>query len=302
MKLYKVLMHIDGKLFSPFQSYEYEPGREYICADFDPSLEKSCSHGYYATDIDGIIYSFYDLPECEVWECEVGGRRVEIDQFKRRYERIKLVRQVPLEEVRALAKAEEEKVGYKLSEALFPVNPLIDIKAGPVTDEEIILLREWANVCDSIENSIENSVCHSVYNSIWINTLDKVGGSLWYGGWCRVWGYILDSGYICKNNIEESIWAYISSFYPGIKKWKYIAHPEGKNPFQPCIDLWHRGFVPSFDGKIWRLYAGEKAKIIWKGEIESYDGQSKRKTDYLFYAVDPGYPKPKAKHLDAGTD
>ena len=36
MKLYKVLKHIDGKLFSPFQGHEYEPGREYICG-FDPN-------------------------------------------------------------------------------------------------------------------------------------------------------------------------------------------------------------------------------------------------------------------------
>ena len=35
MKLYKVLKHIDGKLVSPFQGHEYEPGRKYVCADFD---------------------------------------------------------------------------------------------------------------------------------------------------------------------------------------------------------------------------------------------------------------------------
>lgn len=231
MKLYKVLRHIDGKLFSPFQNYEYEPGEEYVCADFDPSLEKDCSRGYYATGIDGIIYSFRNLPGYEVWEVEVSGKRVEIDQFKRRYERIKLVRQVPLEEVRALAEAEEEKIGYKLAEALFPVNPL-KIKAGPVTDEEIDLLKKWDSVCDSV----------------------------WGGVWVSVRDSVLDS-------VRGGVWAYISSLYTGIKKWKYFDHPEGENPFQPCIDLWHRGFVPSFDGKIWRLHAGEKAEIVWEGEI-----------------------------------
>ena len=67
------------------------------------------------------------------------------------------------------------------------------------------------------------------------------------------------------------VWAYISSLFPGIKTWKRIDHPKGENPFQPCIDLWHRGFVPSFDGKIWRLHAGEKAEIVWEGEIDHDD-------------------------------
>jgi hypothetical protein len=285
MKLYKVLKHIDGKLFSPFQSYEYEPGEEYVCADFDPSLEKDCSHGYYATDIDGIIYSFYDLPEYEVWECEVGGRRVEIDQFKRRYERIKLVRQVPLEEVRALAEAEEENVGYKLSEALFPVNPF-KIKAGPVTDEEVGLLKKWDSVRSSVRHSIWDSIWSILRDSAWSSLRGNIEDSVWNSIWSSlrdsvkdsVWSSLRDivkdsvrDGYTW-DSIEDSVWdsaeAYISSLYPGIKTWKHIDHPKGENPFQPCIDLWHRGFVPSFDGKIWRLHAGEKAEIVWEGEIE----------------------------------
>jgi hypothetical protein len=285
MKLYKVLRHIDGKLFSPFQSYEYEPGREYICVDFDSNPGEGCSRGYYATGIDGIIYSFRNLPGYEVWEVEVSGKRVEIDQFKRRYERIKLVRQVPLEEVRALAEAEEEKIGYKLSEALFPVNPL-KIKAGPVTEEEINLLKKWASLWDSIWvsvcDSIWDSLCDSVWggviirDSIWVSVcdsiLDSVCDSIWASLCDSVWGGVLDS---VRNSIRDSIWdsvrdsveAYISSFYPGIKTWKHIDHPEGENPFQPAITLWHKGFVPSFDGKIWRLHAGENAEVVWEGEL-----------------------------------
>jgi hypothetical protein len=276
MKLYKVLRHIDGKLFSPFQSYEYEPGREYICVDFDSNPGEGCSRGYYATGIDGIIYSFRNLPGYEVWEVEVSGKRVEIDQFKRRYERIKLVRQVPLEEVRALAEAEEENVGYKLSEALFPVNPL-KIEAGPVTDEEIELLKKWRSVrrsirhsvwdsaCDSVWDSLRDSIGHSVRDSVW----GSIRGSVWDSVCDSIRGSVWDS---LRGSVEDSVWdsvgAYISSLYTSIKKWKYIDHPEGENPFHPCIDLWHRGFVPSFDGKIWRLHAGEKAEIVWEGEIE----------------------------------
>jgi len=229
MKLYKVLIRRDGKLFSPYQNYKYEPGKEYLCVDFDPNPAEDCSRGYYATDIDGIIYSFRNLPGYEVWEVEVGGKGVEIDQFKRRYERLKLIRQVPFEEIKKLALAEEEKVGYKLTEALFPVNPLQIKRKGAVTKKEIELLKKWASVRASV--------------------------------WVSVWASVRDS-------VWASVWGYISSLFSNIKKWKHINHPEGENPFQPCIDLWHRGFVPSFDGKIWRLHAGEKAEVVWEGEIE----------------------------------
>jgi hypothetical protein len=288
MKLYKVLKHIDGKLVSPFQEYEYKPGRGYICVDFDPNPAEDCSRGYYATDIDGIIYSFRNLPGYEVWEVEVGGKSVEVDQFKRRYERITLLRQIPLEEVRTLAEAEEEKIGYKLSEALFPVNPL-KIEAGPVTDEEIELLKKWASlirnsvwvsirdsiwdsICDSILNSVSDSILNSVSDSIWVSVCDSILDSVCDSILNSVCDSIRDS--VC-DSIRDSIWdsvrdsaeAYISSFYPGIKTWKHFDHPEGENPFQPAITLWHKGFVPSFDGKTWRLHAGEEAKVVWERSL-----------------------------------
>jgi hypothetical protein len=281
VRLYKVLRRIDGRLVSPFQEYEYKPGGEYVCTEFDPNPAEDCSRGYYATDIDGIIYSFRNLPGYEVWEVEVGGKRVEIDQFKRRYERITLLRQVPLEEVRALAEAEEERVGYKLAEVLFPVNPL-KIKAGPVTDEEINLLKKWASLWDSVivRVSIRDSIRDSIWDSVWDSVWDSIRGSV-LGSirdsvlgsvWGSVWVSIRDS---IRDSIWDSVWdsvrdsaeAYISSFYPGIKTWKHFDHPEGENPFQPCIDLWHRGFVPSFDGKIWRLHAGENAEIVWERSL-----------------------------------
>jgi len=294
-KLYKVLCRINGKLLSPFQGYEYEPYKEYVCADFNPNPEEDCSCGYYATGIEGIIYSFRNLPCDEVWEVEVGGKRVEIDRFKRRYERIKLIRQVPLEEVKRLAETEEEKVGYKLSEVLFPINPL-KIKAGPVTDKEIELLKKWrsvrGNVRGSIGDSIRDSIWDnvgrrvgdSVWSSIWDNVGRCVGDSVWSSIWDNVGRYVGGSVWdsvwgrgsawdSLSGSIEDSVWdsvgAYISSLYPNIEKWKDINHSEGENPFQPCIDLWRKGFVPSFDGKTWRLHAGENAEIVWGGEIWS---------------------------------
>jgi hypothetical protein len=85
-----------------------------------------------------------------------------------------------------------------------------------------------------------------------------------------VWG---SHGNSIWNSFKESAGAYISSLFPNVKKWKYIDHPEGENPFQPGIDLWHKGLVPSFDGKVWRLHAGEKAEIVWEGTKSDLEGE-----------------------------
>lgn len=216
MKLYKVL-NADFK--SPFQSFQFELNKKYTCTDFDANPKNECSRGFYATGIDGLIYSF--RPNKIVVECKVGGKQVERDQFKRRYEHIELTRILPTEEIKALATAEESKVGYKLCEALYPVNPLLLPAKKEILLPQIELLKSWG--------------------SVW--------GSVWDSVWDSVWG---------------SVRAYMSSLFPGITKWKYIDHPSGTNPFQPCIDLWHMGLVASFDGTTWRLHTGEKAEIVYE--------------------------------------
>jgi hypothetical protein len=75
-----------------------------------------------------------------------------------------------------------------------------------------------------------------------------------------VWGSV-------QNSVWDSMWAYISSFFQ-LGSWKNVEHIPGQNPFQGCIDLWEAGLVPSFDGTVWRLHAGEAAKVVWKGKLD----------------------------------
>jgi len=58
-----------------------------------------------------------------------------------------LIREVPLDEVKELALKWEPKVGYKLAEALFPINPL-KVQRGPVTEEEVKLLVRFVSIGD----------------------------------------------------------------------------------------------------------------------------------------------------------
>ena len=231
MKKLKVL---NSNLTSPFKEFKYELGKQYVCENFNSDPTQDCAEGFYATDIEGLFYSFNI--DRKVYEVEVEGKQVIFDQFKQRFEKQTLIREVPFEEIKELALAEEVRLGYKLSEILFPVNPLL-IESEPVTEKEIALLREWA--------SVRASVRASVWASVW----DSVGASVW------------DS---VGDSVEDSVEAYIYSLFPNIKDWKYINHKEGENPFQSAIDLWHKGLVPSFDEHTWRLHAGKEAKIVFE--------------------------------------
>ena len=214
MKVYKVL-NVD--LTSPYQGFEFELGKTYVCDDFDTSDEE-CSNGFYAVGFNGLVCAINkDGKKHSVFEVEVGGRSKEFNQFKRRYEEITIVRELSDDEIKEGLLACEEKEGYKVCEACYPIHPF-SVEPIPLEDAKK-LLQEWKKV------------------------------------WASIWDSVRDS-------VTDSVWAYVSSLFPNIKKWKYINHKEGVNPFKSCIDLWKGGYVPSFDGKVWRLHT--KDGIVWE--------------------------------------
>jgi len=254
---YKVL---DTVMTSPFKKFKYEIGYEYHCEDFDEDKNKDCGRGLYATNIDGLLYSFNIYRR--VFLCEVWGKAVEIGRYKRRYEYLRLIEEVPHSEIKRLATLKEPEVGFKLAEALFPVNPLLLPKNKP-NKKDIENMKRWVGVW----YRAWNSVADSVKDNMGVDTWDSVGRNFYcnmrcgeYGG---AWG-----GLLRRDSVWDGVRAYISSLFPNIKKWKYINHEEGKNPFQPCIDLWHRGFVlsysPTYDGYRWRLHSGKNADIVYE--------------------------------------
>ena len=279
MKIYKVLLNKEGKLISPYQKFEFAPGKKYVCADFDAS-KKECSRGFYATDIEGLVCVFrntpeYEIREYEIWECEVGGKSVELDIFKRRYEEFELIRKIEKEEVVSLAKAKEPDLGWKLSEALYPINPFIDRQCLRVSDSDIDLLKKWASVWTSVWDSTRYSGRESVWDSIWDSIWGSIRASVWASVWASVGASVGNSvedlvedsvGDLVEDSVGDSVGAYISSLFPNIKKWKYVEHEEGVNSFQCGIDLWNKGLVPSYDGSVWRLH-GYEGKILWEGKL-----------------------------------
>ncbi len=130
--------------------------------------------------------------------------------------------------------------------------------------EEISMLRSWGSVEASVEASVGASVWDSVEASVWDSVGASVGASVWdsvvASVWGSVWGSVWDSVWASGG---ASVGAYISSFF-ALDEWQLNGKIVRENPFQPAIDLWEAGLVPSFDGEIWRLHAGKDAQIVYE--------------------------------------
>lgn len=262
MQLYKVL---DKNSCSPFRKFKFEVGVEYICEDFDGDCTIDCSRGFYAVDIDGLLYSWRS--HCEVWRCEVGGKRVEFNQFKRRYEKIKLIEKVEPSEVKQLALAIEPKVGYRLSEVLFPINPLLIDRAKVPSPFELEVVKKWAAVA-AVSDAVGITVMAVAGSAVGVTVRDMVRNTVGEAVGSAVRAKVrvavrIRAGAAVMDTAEEAVWAYIGSLFPGITKWKY---------FQPAVDLWRVGLVTSYDGRMCRLHAGEHAEIIWQ-EVCNHEPQ-----------------------------
>jgi hypothetical protein len=168
---------------------------------------------------------------CSVYEVE--GTPVVDDEAKQGFRELVVVREIPEVEL-------DQLFGWKIVEAMNPVYPF-QIQPPDITKHYIELLKEWASVWDSVKASVWDSVWASVKASVW----------------APVWASVGDS-------VKASVWAYIGNLFPNITKWKYIEHKKGIYPYQPAVDLWYNGLIPSYDGKIWRLHGGKEATVLYE--------------------------------------
>ena len=243
---------LDKDLRPPIQGGEpYEIGVWHHCENFYTG-NAECAPGFYVIPISELIHYHKPWRGTKVLPAEVRGNSKILSASKQRYEYIKLGNPLSDDEIKALCREIEPELGYKLSEALYPVDPLLLPKAT-VTDADIELLKQWDSVSGNVEYSVRHSICNSVR--------DSVKNSVWYSAGYNVWYSVR---YSVRDSVRDSVWAYIGSLFPSINKWKCKNHEQGKFPFQSAVNLWCRGLVPSFDGKIWRLHSGEKVEVVWE--------------------------------------
>ena len=221
--MYKLTRPDGFDFYSGTVNYRENVGKIIRVTDFDPG-PNVCGKGMHASRNPNDCFVGARIP-CAAFEVD-GIQRIAGDKQKSRYQAMKV-----LEEIIDLDKL----FGWNYSEAINPIHPF-KIKCPKITDKHIKLLKQW----DSVWASVRDSVGGSVRDSVWASVRDSVRGSVW-----------------------DSVWAYIGSLFPNIKKWEYINHKKGIYPFQPAVDLWRMGLVPSFDGKIWRLHGGLNGEIIY---------------------------------------
>jgi hypothetical protein len=107
-----------------------------------------------------------------------------------------------------------------------------------------------------VRDSVRDSVGASVRDSVGDSVRASVGASVRDGVWDSVWDSVGAS-------VRDGVWAYIGGLFPNITAWKY-AEKLGHDPWRPLLTLWYAGYVPSFDGKTWRLHSGKDAKIVFE--------------------------------------
>ena len=176
--------------------------------------------------------------------------------------------------------------GWKVKEAFNPVNPLKQKRDKSL--DKVALLKNWDSVQNSVQNSVRNSVHDSVHdsvqNSVWVSVQnsvwDSVRVSVRVSLQNSVWVSVQDSVRVSLRvslrdsvrdsvwaSVGDSVWAYIGSLFHNITNWKYCSKDK-KRPWHSLRKLWLGGYVPSFDGKIWRLHAGLKAEIVFEISAE----------------------------------
>ena len=128
------------------------------------------------------------------------------------------------------------------------INPF-EINCKEVTQQDIDNLNKWDSVVARVRASVLDSVLDSVGDWVWASVRDSVWDSV---------------GASVRGGVRDSAIAYTLSFFNLDGKWQGFENVKG-NPFQSCIDLWEKGLVPSFDGKIWRLHS--KNGILYESEV-----------------------------------
>ena len=238
----QILKVLSKEMKSPINgNFQYEIGVDYHCPDFDDT-EEACSRGFYGCEIDSLIHWMRVWKGHRLFECSVWGKS-RVFEAKERWEFIRLDRELSKEEIIELCKAAEPRLCYNLSEALYPLNPLSGDPNVP-TEIDIDLLERWIKVNDSVCDSVYGLV----YGSVWDLVYDSIRASIRAS---------------VRDSVYDSVHAYVGHLFPNIVKWEYVDHEVGVYPFQPSVDLWCRGFVPSFDGKVWRLHSGKDAAIVY---------------------------------------
>jgi len=230
--MYKLTRPDGYDFYSGTINYRDAIGSVVRVTDYDPPDAGACGHGLHACEKPNDCFVGARIP-CAAFRVS-GIQKIAEDTKKTRWQALKVI-----EEIHDLDKL----FGWTYSEVVNPIHPFT-VSPPIIGAKHIELLKQW----DSVWASVGASVGASVWASVGASVRASVGASVWDSVWA-------------------SVWAYIGSLFPNISNWKHTDHTTGEYPFQPAVDLWRLGLVPSFDGNLWRLHGGKNAEVLWEGKI-----------------------------------
>ena len=258
-------------------NYRESVGKIVKCPDQKSTPELCSASVIHASKKPNDVFIGANIP-CSLYR--VQGIPLVSDAKKSGFKDLKVLEEFPQEKL-------DEIFGWKYLESCNPINPL-KLRTPTIGDAQIALLQNWDSVWDSVGASVRDSVGASVWDSVGASVWDSVGASVrdsvgasvrasvWASVRASVWASVgasvrdsvgasvWDSVWA---SVGASVWAYIGSLFPKIKTWNYAPKTKGY-PYQPYVDLWRQGIVPSFDGTTWRLHTGEKATIVFEISAE----------------------------------
>jgi hypothetical protein len=118
---------------------------------------------------------------------------------------------------------------------------------------------------DAVGDGVITEVRLGVVERIWDDLSDKIRDRLEGQLAARSWNKVRDY-------LGDCLLAYIGGLFPNIKN-RYGEKKLGANPWRPLLTLWYAGYVPSFDGKTWRLHAGKKAEVVFQFDKKEVQGE-----------------------------
>jgi hypothetical protein len=259
-KFYKVL---NSDMLSPSFKFKYKLGKEYHCDNFDSNKNVDCTYGFYATEFEGIPFHFSEIKRRRVFECDVRGKEVRFDLYKHRHEYIRLTREIPYDELKEMAEKEEERLGYKLSEVLFPafLHPSSPVKRGfMLKRSDIDLAKKWLQLyliissnCKNYLDSCNNKGSYFLCNGIIETTIKDLIKTAEYNRFsCVIKNSVYNPGdYIITNRgdsastqIDRFAIIYTASLDPVVSKLPLLTNEhteDGKNIFDLTKELMDKG-------------------------------------------------------------
>lgn len=189
------------------------------------------------------------------------------DELKMRSSAVRVISEIGKRE-------QDEIAGFKLWEINHPVNPFtlnpkrIDNLSTLVSQWDLVWHSISLSLWPSIGGTIQTGVHKTTMRSLYTPMVCLVGDSIEY------FDMKPSKRYSVLTSIEAAIYGYISGLFPRIRLWRH-AEVLGPYPWKSLLTMWHSGYVPSFDGEVWRVHTGPKARIVETYTVEDLRKQPK---------------------------